>query len=236
MYEKARSEGRGYMNCLYQYWSERYPNLPFSHQHLRDQANRLAKNSAFWEQYSITAGANVLAIDSTVISPRSPAGTADTEVEGVENSPQATNLETVHTLIAASQSNPPLYQERQQLTDPLAVRFWELLPGILTTNLTSKRTLPRPNCVIQPESLQLLDDCILDSLTDSSDLWTLNCCVYTAAFVLLESRGRLKPHRPDERKETQKDELSMVRSDLASVSNELFRLKKNLRSRIKKEE
>jgi len=69
----------------------------------------------------ITTGANVLAIDSTVISP--PAGTADNVVEGLENSPQATNLETVHTLIAASASNPPLYQERQQLTDPLAVRF-----------------------------------------------------------------------------------------------------------------
>jgi len=157
-------------------------------------------------------------------------------VEGVENSSHATNLEIVHTLIAASPSNPPLYQERQQLTDPLAVRFWELLPGILTTSLTSRRTLPRPNCVIQPESLQLLDDCILDSLTDSSDLWTLNCYVYTAAFVLLESRGKLKPHQPDERKETQKDELLMVRSNLACVSNELFWLKKNLRSCSIKEE
>ena len=43
-------------------------------------------------------------------------------------------------------------------------------------------------------------------------------------------------HHHDERKETQKDELSMVRSDLARVSNKLFQMKKNLRSCTKKEE
>ena len=114
-------------------------------------------------------------MNSTLISLRSPAVTTDTVVEEVGTYPQATNLDTVHTLTAASSFNPALDQERQHLTDLLAVRFRELLPRILASSFASRITLLRSNCVIQLDSLQPLDDCILDSLTDSSDLWTLNC-------------------------------------------------------------
>lgn len=68
------------------------------------------KNIAFCEQYCIPPGANVLAMDLTVTSLRSPAGTTDTVVGGVENYLQVTNLDKVHTFTAASPSNPALYQ------------------------------------------------------------------------------------------------------------------------------
>ena len=60
--------------------------------------------------------------------------------------------------------------------------------------------------------------------------------MYTAAYVLLESMGRLKcrPHQFDKQQKPLKDEVSLVRSDLARVSNELFRMRTNLRSRTKK--
>ena len=59
MYQKARSEGQGYTNRLLQYWIEHYPNLSFSRQHLRDQASRLARNSAFCAQHSVCIESNV---------------------------------------------------------------------------------------------------------------------------------------------------------------------------------
>jgi len=77
---------------------------------------------------------------------------------------------------------------------------------------------------------------ISDSLADVSDLWTLDCCMYTAAFALLKSRGRLKLHHPDKRKEPQNDEVSLLRADLVCVSNELFRMSVNLKNCTRKEE
>jgi len=43
---KARSESQSCMNRLLDYWMECYLKLSFSHQHLHDQASRLAKNKA----------------------------------------------------------------------------------------------------------------------------------------------------------------------------------------------
>ena len=156
----------------------------------------------------------------------------------MEETAQDINLDTFHELAAASSFHPASDREQQQFTDPLAVRFQEVLPKILSTSLISRRILPRPNCVIQPERLQLLDDCISNSVTDSSDLWILNCSVYTAAYVLLESMDKLKcgPYQFDKQQKPLKDEVSLVRSDLARVSNELFRMRTNLRSRTKKED
>ena len=236
MYQKARSEGRGYMNRLLQYWTERYPNFSFSRQHLRDQASRLAKNSAFCAQYSVCVETTVPEMNQAVDSSDDPASSIEANTEGVEDFSQAATVDTLQDLSVTLPSNSAHEQEHQQFIDPLAIRFYELLPRILSTTLTLRRTLPRPNCIIQSESLQLLNDCISDYLRDISDLWTINCCVYTAAFVLLESRGRLKPAQSDDNKTSQKDEVSMVRSDLARVSNELFRMRVNLRNRTKKEE
>ena len=57
-------------------------------------------------------------------------------------------------------------------------------------------------------------------------------------MFLLESMGKLKcgPYQFDKQQKPLKDEVSMVRADLAHVSNELFRMRTNLRSRTKKED
>ena len=94
--------------------------------------------------------------------------TNDTAIntERVEETAQEINLVMFHELAAASSFHPASDREQQQFTDPLAIRFQEILPKILSTSLISRRIIPRPNCVIQPESLQLLDDCISNSVTD----------------------------------------------------------------------
>ena len=71
VYQKVKSEGRGYMNRLLKYWLECYPNLSFSRQHLRDQANRLAKNSAFCAEYSMNVGTDDVAVTLTADSTNS---------------------------------------------------------------------------------------------------------------------------------------------------------------------
>ena len=130
MYQKARSEGRGYMNRLLQYWMERYPHLSFSRQHLRDQASRLAKNGAFCEQHSVCVETNVPEMNQVVDSLDDPASSREENIEGVEDSSQAVTVDTVHNLAVTLPSNSAPDQEHQQFTDPLAFRFHEMLPRI----------------------------------------------------------------------------------------------------------
>ena len=82
-----------------------------------------------------------------------PVSSTEENIEGVEDSSQAVTVDTVHNLAVTLPSNSALDQEHQQFTDPLAIRCHEMLPRILSISLTSRRILPRPNCVIQPESL-----------------------------------------------------------------------------------